>query len=145
MPPGIESKILGGNNYQSDYPRQTEIFRNNILRTFVTPQSQAGNEKSNQNVAEYINDSAITGFIVNVANDQKWVLKYCNELLNRQLELMGINETLDIYFSYSRDDVLRYIMELSSEGDEIYKNYLSNFEEEQHVGERILNDNAVEI
>lgn len=112
VPPGIESKILGGNNYQSDYTRQTEIFRNNILRTFVTPQSQAGNEKSNQNVAEYINDSAITGFIVNVANDQKWVLKYCNELLNRQLELMGISETLDIYFSYSRDDVLRYIMEL---------------------------------
>ena len=66
MPPGIESKILGGNNYQSDYTRQTEIFRNNILRTFVTPQSQAGNEKSNQNVAEYINDSAITGFIVNL-------------------------------------------------------------------------------
>ena len=58
---------------------------------------------------------------------------------------MGINETLDIYFSYSRDDVLRYIMELSSEGDEIYKNYLSNFEEEQPVGERILNDNGVEI
>lgn len=85
----------------------------------MTPQSQAGNEKFNQNVAEYINDSAITGFIVNVANDQKWVLKYCNELLNRQLELMGISETLDIYFSYSRDNVLRYIMELSSEGDEI--------------------------
>ena len=160
MPPGIESKILGGNNYQSDYTRQTEIFRNNILRTFVTPQSQAGNERSNQNVAEYINDSAersnqnvaeyindsaITGFIVNVANDQKWVLKYCNELLNRQLELMGINETLDIYFSYSRDDVLRYIMELSSEGDEIYKNYLSNFEEEQPVGERLLTDSGVEI
>ena len=134
MPPGIESKILGGNNYQSDYTRQTEIFRNNILRTFVTPQSQAGNERSNQNVAEHINDSAITGFIVNVANDQKWVLKYCNQLLNMQLELMGISETLDIYFSYSRDDVLRYIMELSSEGDEIYKNYLSNFEEEQPVG-----------
>ena len=145
VPSGIESKILGGKNYQSDYTRQTEIFRNNILRTFVTLQSQAGNEKSNQNVAEYINDSAITGFIVNVANDRKWVLKYCNELLNRQLELMCINDMLDIYFSYSRDDVLRYIMELSSEGDEIYKNYLSNFEEEQHVDERILNDNAVEI
>lgn len=145
MPSGIESKILGGNNYQSDYTRQTEIFRNNILRTFVTPQSQAGNEKSNQNVAEYINDSAITGFIVNVANDQKWVLKYCNELLNRQLELMGISETLDIYFSYSRDDVLRYIMELSAEGDELYKNYLSNFEEEQPVGERIVTENGVEI
>ena len=96
-------------------------------------------------MAEYINDSAITGFIVNVANDQKWVLKYCNELLNRQLELMGINETLDIYFSYSRDDVLRYIMELSSEGDEIYKKYLSNFEEEQPVGERILKDSGIEI
>ncbi|MDD6776856.1 MAG: hypothetical protein PUD86_06150 [Methanobacteriaceae archaeon] len=145
VPPGIESKILGGNNYQSDYTRQTEIFRNNILRTFVTPQSQAGNERSNQNVAEYINDSAITGFIVNVANDQKWVLKYCNRLLNMQLELMGISETLDIYFSYSRDDVLRYIMELTAEGDEIYKNYLSNFEEEQPVGERILSDSGVEI
>ena len=145
VPPGIESKILGGNNYQSDYTRQTEIFRNNILRTFVTPQSQAGNEKSNQNVAEYINDSAITGFIVNVANDQKWVLKYCNQLLNMQLELMGISETLDVYFSYSRDDVLRYIMELSAEGDEIYKNYLSNFEEEQPVGERIISDSGVEI
>lgn len=24
------------------------------------------------------------------------VLKYCNELLNRQLELMGVSETLDI-------------------------------------------------
>ncbi len=145
VPPGIESKILGGNNYQSDYTRQTEIFRNNILRTFVTPQSQAGNERSNQNVAEYINDSAITGFIVNVANDQKWVLKYCNQLLNMQLELMGIDETLNIYFSYSRDDVLRYIMELTAEGDEIYKNYLTNFEEEQPVGERIVSDSGVEI
>lgn len=145
VPPGIESKILGGNNYQSDYTRQTEIFRNNILRTFVTPQSQAGNERSNQNVAEYINDSAITGFIVNVANDQKWVLKYCNMLLNMQLELMGIDEALNVYFSYSRDDVLRYIMELSAEGDEIYKNYLSNFEEEQPVGERISSENGTEI
>lgn len=96
-------------------------------------------------MAEYINDSAITGFIVNVANDQKWVLKYCNQLLNMQLELMGVSETLDIYFSYSRDDVLRYIMELTSEGDEIYKNYLSNFEEEQLVGERIISDSGVEI
>ena len=58
---------------------------------------------------------------------------------------MGINETLDIYFSYSRDDVLRYIMELSSEGDEIYKNYLSNFEEEQPVGERIIADGGFEV
>ena len=145
VPPGIESKILGGNNYQSDYTRQTEIFRNNILRTFVTPQSQAGNERSNQNVAEYINDSAITGFIVNVANDQKWVLKYCNQLLNMQLELMDIDEALNVYFSYSRDDVLRYIMALSAEGDEIYKNYLSNFEEEQPVGERISSENGTEI
>ena len=145
VPPGIESKILGGNNYQSDYTRQTEIFRNNILRTFVTPQSQAGNERSNQNVAEYINDSAITGFIVNVANDQKWVLKYCNRLLKMQLELMGIEETLNIYFSYSRDDVIRYIMKLSANGDEIYKNYLTNFEEEQPVGERISSESANEI
>ncbi|MBR0271316.1 MAG: hypothetical protein IJQ68_04895 [Methanobrevibacter sp.] len=65
--------------------------------------------------------------------------------MNRQLELMGISDSLDIYFSYSRDDVLRYIMELSSEGDEIYKNYLSNFEEEQLVGERILTESGVEI
>ena len=145
VPPGIESKILGGNNYQSDYTRQTEIFRNNILRTFVTPQSQAGNEKSNQNVAEYINDSSITGFIVNVANDQKWVLKHCNELLKRQMELMGIKDTYNVYFSYSRDDVVKYVMELSAEGDEIYKNYLSNFEEEQPVGERIVSESGTEI
>ena len=145
VPPGIESKILGGNNYQPDYTRQTEIFRNNILRTFVTPQSQAGNEKSNQNVAEYINDSAITGFIVNVANDQKWVLKHCNELLKRQMDLMGIKETYDVYFSYSRDDVVKYVMELSAEGDEIYKNYLSNFEEERPVGERIVSGSGTEI
>ena len=58
---------------------------------------------------------------------------------------MGISESLDIYFSYSRDDVLRYIMELSSEGDEIYKNYLSNFEEEQPVGERLVTDAGVEV
>ena len=145
VPPGIESKILGGNNYQSDYTRQTEIFRNNILRTFVTPQSQAGNERSNQNVAEYINDSAITGFIVNVANDQKWVLKYCNQLLKMQLEIMGIDETLNIYFSYSRDDVVRYIMKLSANGDEIDKKYLTNFEDEQPVGERISSENGNEI
>lgn len=145
VPPGIESKILGGNNYQSDYTRQTEIFRNNILRTFVTPQSQAGNEKSNQNVAEYINDSAITGFIVNVANDQKWVLKYCNELLNRQMELMGIKDSYNVYFSYSRDDVIKYVMELEAEADEIYENYLSNFEDEQLVGERVLSDNGMEV
>ena len=56
-----------------------------------------------------------------------------------------ISCSLDIYFSYSRDDVLRYIMELTAEGDEIYKNYLSNFEEEQPVGERILSDSGVEI
>ena len=80
-----------------------------------------------------------------MANDQKWVLKYCNELLNRQLNLMGISDSLDVYFSYSRDDVLRYIMELSSEGDEIYKNYLSNFEEEQPVGERILSESGMEV
>ena len=67
------------------------------------------------------------------------------KIMEIHLELMGVNETLDIYFSYSRDDVLRYIMELSSEGDEIYKNYLSNFEEEQPVGERILTDSGVEI
>mgnify|MGYP007119934502 CR=1 FL=1 len=73
------------------------------------------------------------------------MLKYCNQLLNLQLELMGISETLDIYFSYSRDDVLRYIMELSSEGDEIYKNYLTNFEEEQPVGERISSESGNEI
>ena len=48
-------------------------------------------------------------------------------------------------FNYSRDDVLRYIMELSSEGDEIYKNYLSNFEEEQPVGGRILSESGNEI
>lgn len=58
---------------------------------------------------------------------------------------MSVSETLDIYFSYSRDDVLRYIMELSSEGDEIYKNYLSNFEEEQPVGETILSESGVEV
>ena len=96
-------------------------------------------------MAEYINDSAITGFIVNVANDQKWVLKYCNELLNRQLELMGVNENFNIYFSYSRDDVLRYIMELDANADEIYENYLSNFEAEQPVGDRVLTDSGVEI
>ena len=62
-----------------------------------------------------------------------------------QLELMGIDEALNVYFSYSRDDVLRYIMELSAEGDEIYKNYLSNFEEEQSVGERISSENGTEI
>ena len=61
------------------------------------------------------------------------------------MELMGIKDTYNVYFSYSREDVVKYIMELSAEGDEIYENYLSNFEEEQHVGERILNDNAVEI
>ena len=145
VPPGIESKILGGNNYQSDYTRQTDIFRNNILRTFVTPQSQAGNERSNQNVAEYINDSAITGFIVNVANDQKWVLKHCNELLKRQLDLMGIKDSYNDYFSYSRDDVLRYIAELSAEGEELYENYLSNFEEEQPIGERNFGDMGMEV
>lgn len=145
VPPGIESKILGGNNYQSDYTRQTEIFKNNILRCFVTPQSQAGNEKSNQNVAEYINDSAITGFIVNVANDQRWVLKYINEILNHQLRLMSIDESYNIYFSYSRDDIVKFVMELASEGDEIHESYLSNFESEQPVGERILNGSILEI
>ena len=50
-----------------------------------------------------------------------------------------------MYFSYSSDDVLRYIMELSSEGDEIYKNYLSNFEAEQPVGERFVSDAGLEI
>ena len=96
-------------------------------------------------MAEYINDSAITGFIVNVANDQKWVLNYINELLNLQMELMGINDAYNVYFSYSRDDVVKYVMELSAEGDEIYKNYLTNFEEEQPVGERIVSENGVEI
>ena len=80
-----------------------------------------------------------------MANDQKWVLKYCNELLNRQLELMGVKENLNIYFSYSRDDVLRYIMELDANADEIYENYLSNFEAEQPVGDRVLTDSGVEI
>ena len=58
---------------------------------------------------------------------------------------MGIKETYDVYFSYSRDDVVKYVMELSAEGDEIYKNYLSNFEEEQPVGERIVSESGTEI
>ena len=58
---------------------------------------------------------------------------------------MGVSETLDIYFSYSRDDVLRYIAELSAEGEELYENYLSNFEEEQPVGERIFGDMGMEV
>ena len=58
---------------------------------------------------------------------------------------MGIKETYDVYLSYSRDDVVKYVMELSAEGDEIYKNYLSNFEEEQPVGERIVSESGTEI
>ena len=58
---------------------------------------------------------------------------------------MGVKDSYNVYFSYSRDDVLRYIMELTAEGDEIYKNYLTNFEEEQPVGERIISDSGVEI
>ena len=61
------------------------------------------------------------------------------------MELMGIKETYDVYLSYSRDDVVKYVMELSAEGDEIYKNYLSNFEEEQPVGERISSESGVEV
>lgn len=61
------------------------------------------------------------------------------------MELMGISDAMDVYFSYARDDVLRYIMELSAEGDEIYENYLSNFEEEQSVGERIIGESGAEI
>ena len=34
---------------------------------------------------------------------------------------------------------------MSSEGDEIYRNYLNNFEEEQPVGERIVTDAYVEV
>ena len=37
---------------------------------------------------------------------------------------MGISETLDIHFSYSGGDVLRYIMGLSAECDE--KGWLLN-------------------
>ena len=40
---------------------------------------------------------------------------------------MGIKDSYNIYFSYSQEDI-KYVIELSSEGDEIYKNYLSNFE-----------------
>ena len=61
------------------------------------------------------------------------------------MELMSIKDSYNIYFSYSRDDVVKYVMELSAEGDEIYENYLSNFEEEQPVGERILSDDGAEI
>ena len=61
------------------------------------------------------------------------------------MELIGINDAYNVYFSYSRDDVVKYVMELSAEGDEIYKNYLTNFEEEQPVGERIVSENGVEI
>ncbi|MBR0059822.1 MAG: hypothetical protein IJP99_10890, partial [Methanobrevibacter sp.] len=68
-----------------------------------------------------------------------------NELLKRQMELMGIKDSYNVYFSYSRDDVIKYVMELSAEGDELYEKYLSNFEEEQPVGERILSDSGVEI
>ena len=58
---------------------------------------------------------------------------------------MGVKENFNIYFSYSRDDVLRYIMELDANADEIYENYLSNFEAEQPVGDRVLTDSGVEI
>ena len=58
---------------------------------------------------------------------------------------MGIKKTSSIYFSYSGDDVVRYIMELDVLADEIYESYLGNFDEEQAVGERILSDSGVEI
>ena len=61
------------------------------------------------------------------------------------MELMCINDAYNVYFSYSRDDVLRYIAELSAEGEELYENYLSNFEEEQPVGERIFVDMGMEV
>ena len=88
VPPGIESKILGGNNYQSDYTRQVAIFERNILRAFLTPQTQAGSE-TNKSTAEVINDSEQTGFIVNLRNDRLWVLSYLNKLLEKQLLLLG--------------------------------------------------------
>ena len=58
---------------------------------------------------------------------------------------MGIKDSYNVYFSYSRDDVIKYVMELSAEGDELYEKYLSNFEEEQPVGERILSESGVEV
>ena len=58
---------------------------------------------------------------------------------------MGIKDSYNVYFSYSRDDVIKYVMELSADGDEVYENYLSNFEDEQPVGERILSDTGMEV
>ena len=53
---------------------------------------------------------------------------------------MEIGGAMDVYFSYAGDDVLRYIMELSAE---IYENYLSNFETEQPIGERIVSGSVL--
>ena len=36
-------------------------------------------------------------------------------------------------------------MELDDNADEIYKKYLSNFEEKQHIGKRVLSDDGMEI
>lgn len=102
VPPGIESKILGGNNYQSDYTRQVAIFERNILRAFLTPQTQAGAE-TNKSTAEVINDSEQTGFIVNLRNDCLWVLSYINKLLEKQLLLLG-KEKSQVCIKYEENE-----------------------------------------
>ena len=56
------------------------------------------------------------------------------------MDLMGIKDTNNIYFSYSRDDVMKFLVELSTEGDEIYENYLSHIGEEQPIGEIIASE-----
>lgn len=37
---------------------------------------------------------------------------------------MGISNVYNIYFSYSRDDIVKFVMELDANADEIFEDYL---------------------
>ena len=103
VPPGITSKLIGGNAWTSSYHLIVNIYERNIMRCFVTPQTENNNRSASGRVADTLMDSNQTGFIVNIYNDRLWLLDSLNDLLNRQLELFGLD--CDVLLRFANNNV----------------------------------------
>ena len=40
------------------------------------------------------------------------------------MKLMGIKDLYNVYFSYSRDDIVKFVMELDADADEVFEDYI---------------------
>ena len=87
-------------NKTVEFADKIEHHEKNIMIALETLPSQMGSEVSNVGSLQVIADSETTGWIVKLRNVRTWILKTLNELLERQLLLMGYNRT-DVHINFA--------------------------------------------